>query len=43
MVSPLPAPTEYVDVVCENLSMDESMAAYFGYVYDEAKNDEYEI
>ena len=43
MVSPLPAPTEYVDVVCENLSMDESMAAYYGYVYAEAKNDEYEI
>ena len=43
MVSPLPAPTEYVDVVCENLSIDESLAAYYGYVYAEAKNDEYEI
>ena len=43
MVSPLPSPTQYVDVVCENLSIDESLAAYYGYVYAEAKNDDYEI
>ena len=43
MVSPLPTPTQYVDVVCENLTMDESLSAYYGYVYAEAKNDDYEI
>lgn len=43
MVSPLPAPTQTVDVVCENLAIDESLAPYYGYVYAEAKNDDYEI
>ena len=43
MVSPLPTPTQYVDVVCENLTMDESLSTYYGYVYAEAKNDDYEI
>lgn len=43
MISPLPTPTQYVDVVCENLSIDETLAPLYGYVYAEAKNDEYEI
>ena len=43
LISPLPAPTQYVDVVCENFSIDESLAPYYGYVYAEANNDDYEI
>ena len=43
LISPLPVPTQYVDVVCENFSIDESLAPYYGYVYAEANNDDYEI
>ena len=43
MNSPLPAPTQYVDVVCTNLTIDETLAPTYGYVYAEAKNEDWEV
>lgn len=43
MMSPLPTPTVYVDVVCTNLTIDESLSATYGNVYAEAKNEDWEI
>ena len=43
MISPLPTPTNYIDVVCTNLTIDESLSATYGYVYAEAKNEDWEI
>ena len=41
MTSPLPTPTQFVDVVCTNLTIDESLASTYGYVYAEAKNEDW--
>ena len=43
MTSPLPTPTQFVDVVCTNLTIDESLASTYGYVYAEAKNEDWEV
>lgn len=42
MVSPMPAPT-YQDVICTNFTIDETLAAQYGNVYLEAKNDDWEV
>lgn len=42
-VSPMPAPTDTVDIVCPNLAIDDSWAAFFGVVLVEASNAEWEV
>jgi len=42
-VSPMPAPTDTVDIECPNLAVDDSWAAFFGVVFVEASNAEWEV